>query len=1005
MARKNRIRLRTLIVVAIVLLLLAGLGAGFDWVYDRGLEREGLCERAQRACVEGRHDDALKFAREALASEPGRDAAREVILESLVASGRKDEAKAEGRRYLEEDPERSFVAIRLCQLALREGDPDEAERLAHTFADRDPAYAYNVVAVVRDHRALVRDDARGRLDAAALLRGFASVADNDAVRVDAILYSAEVARETAPGLPHAEVVAQRAQADLKEAAAAVNAAVQGNKSYPYDIAMGRIRILSDDAEEAALGAKMLRPHATGALKRDIAVAALARYHIGRREWKEAADLFRRLDEPYLWQRLCWIVRRTDQPDQAIALLDGGPFASTPDAALLRAELMVRSADPARKEEALKALGATVEDPAAQPASIVRALTLLAAGGGVDVALAAAERARIEERQDQRLTALVAALLSARGSERGFELAERLARETDEMAKSYDLMRLLGAGGEALDRYVDAQVGKGGDAELQHRLCRALGLLARAKAAKEDPAGAQELRQRVRADLDVLRASERATKPELVAGFQLAAALGEAELSGAILARAIALPGEPRLLDTRALGFARELKDKDILGRLAAGIRGAAPGLPARAFLDVFADIMATPDIDDAKAILLRLEEAAKEPGSAQCSLEIASAIAFGEADLAAAERFARAALAGDARSQVAIEVLGATLLRRGAAEEVLAFYAPLPADARPEAAYGHIARAQRVRGRTEDARATAREAVRRFPSSPASCLLLAQLYRDLGDPRKALSVLSIAPAHVLLVHLRAELLRQVDDLPMAEWLYQVLLSGSRFTDLVAWQGLMETLMALKRANEFIVLAGRALDSGLLKERPKSAAAVRYMRGQCHEAEGRIEAALVEFEAAIRLDGTHWGALNNAAWYIARNAQARIAEARSYADRAMNLNPDDPSVLDTAAEVYSVQQDLEGALNLMDRVLKLASEGKRPAYVVHKAEILWRGEREEEAVALLQAVRRDQGDHPAAQRARTLLWEIEHKNLPEEAPGQQPAAPEDEEKRPENGGGE
>jgi len=71
MANAKRNRLRSLVIVAIVLLLLAGLGAGFNFVYERGLKREGLCERAQRAASEGRNEDALALAREALASEPG----------------------------------------------------------------------------------------------------------------------------------------------------------------------------------------------------------------------------------------------------------------------------------------------------------------------------------------------------------------------------------------------------------------------------------------------------------------------------------------------------------------------------------------------------------------------------------------------------------------------------------------------------------------------------------------------------------------------------------------------------------------------------------------------------------------------------------------------------------------------------------------------------------------------------------------------------------------------
>jgi tetratricopeptide (TPR) repeat protein len=1003
MARK-RLRPRTLIVTAIVFLLLAGLVAGFDWVYERGLKREGLYERARRACAEGRHDEALALARETLVSEPGREGARELILEALVASGRAEDARAEARRYLEESPDRTYAAVRLCQLAMRAGDGDEAERLARTFADSEPAYAYHVLAVVRDFRGLSRRDAQQRLDAASLMRSFASVTENDAGRADAMIFSAEVSREVAPALPHGELIAQRAEADLKDAAAAVAAAVQANKSYPYELAMGRIRILSSDPEEAALGAKMLRTRATGTLRQDIAVQALARYHIGRGEWSDASDLARSLEDPYLWLRLCWLVRGCAQPEQAAALLESGPFAATPDAVTLRAELLVRSGDPARREEATRSLVALVENPDSPPEAIVRALIALAAGAGADVALASAQRGRVDERDDPRLTALLAALLAAQGSEKGVELAERLARETDEMDESRDLMALLG-GRDALDRYVDVQVGKGGDAEARYRLQRAFTLLARAKAAKGDQGGAEELRRRVRADLDALRASGRATKHELIAGFQLAASIGEAELAGEFVARALTLPGDPTMLDVRLLAFARRFDNADALGRIAAGMRAAAAALPARAFIETLADGVASPGKLAAKALIARLEQAANDSGSRLPALELAALVAVNDVDTATAERLARAALATDPRSPAALEVVGSVLLRRGAAEEVLSLHASLPAEARSEASYAQIARAHLLRGKKDEAVAVGREAVRRFPGSASSYLLLAQIHRDRGDARTALSVLSLAPANSLVVHLRAELHREVGDLVMAERLYQVLLSSSGFSDLVAWQGLMETLTTLKRTSDFVALSGRALEGGRLKGSAKAAAALYCMRGACLETEGKAGQALVDYEAAIRLDGTNATALNNAAWQIARSTPARVADARAYADRAMKLNPDSAAVLDTAAEVRSVQEEMEGALSLMDRVLELAPAAKVASYTVHKAEILCRGGREEEAKALIEEVRRKHEGDPAAQRARSLLWEIERKHLPEEEPAQLPAVAEEEEQRPGTGGGE
>jgi predicted Zn-dependent protease len=134
-------------------------------------------------------------------------------------------------------------------------------------------------------------------------------------------------------------------------------------------------------------------------------------------------------------------------------------------------------------------------------------------------------------------------------------------------------------------------------------------------------------------------------------------------------------------------------------------------------------------------------------------------------------------------------------------------------------------------------------------------------------------------------------------------------------------------------------------------------------------------------------------------------EARVADARAYIDRALQLRPDEPAVLDTAAEVYSVQGDLEGALGFVDRALAAATAAKTPSYTVHKAEILLRGEREDEAKALLEGVRAKYRGDAASEQARSLLWQIEHKHLPEEEPGPPPEAPEDEENSPGNGGGE
>jgi hypothetical protein len=60
-------------------------------------------------------------------------------------------------------------------------------------------------------------------------------------------------------------------------------------------------------------------------------------------------------------------------------------------------------------------------------------------------------------------------------------------------------------------------------------------------------------------------------------------------------------------------------------------------------------------------------------------------------------------------------------------------------------------------------------------------------------------------------------------------------------------------------------------------------------------------------------------------------------------------------------------------------------------MVHRARILLRAEREAEAKALLERVRTEYADDPAANAARDLLTELERKNQPEEEGGEKKPA--------------
>ena len=141
---------RRLILLALTFIFVAALGATFYWVYQRGLTREGLFDRAQRAYREARYDDAIQLVTETRAAEPENLGARELLIESLIAADRTDEARKESDRLLKEQPESTFAAVKLCQFALQDSNVSEAERLARHLADRKPDFAYQVLALIQD---------------------------------------------------------------------------------------------------------------------------------------------------------------------------------------------------------------------------------------------------------------------------------------------------------------------------------------------------------------------------------------------------------------------------------------------------------------------------------------------------------------------------------------------------------------------------------------------------------------------------------------------------------------------------------------------------------------------------------------------------------------------------------------------------------------------------------------------------------------------------------------
>ncbi len=995
MARHMSFLTRSILLTLVVVVLLGGMVVAFYWVYQRGLTREGLFERAERAYKETRFDDAICLANETLASEPRHEHARRLLAEALLGAQRWDDAREQLTLLREDDKHAGFAVVRFCQLALRDGNLEEAESLARTIADSNPEFAYRVLALIQDHRGLATDSWRQRLAASATMRGLAALVESDAAKADAYLFAADVGLEVAPLLQQHKGLLRQARRDLELAAVHAGAAGQADRAYEYEYSMGRIRILSENEQEAELGAKALRKYTSGVRRRETAIGALAKYHLAREEWSEALDLVRELKDTYAWHRILWTVGSTPYDDIALKVFDAGPLAEGPERALMRADLLLRRKDPAYRAEGRQALEAIARDAGSSTGLVLRALLTLAIRTDVKTARATAEAADVQSREDYRITAFLATLLSVdeQDKDRGLELARQLAQETDTTTQSREVIRMLGRGGEgALERYLETQVAKGGQTGLQHRLQRALTTMVRARRGADD-AESKKLRDRVLADVKALEQDELAGKATLVASFNLAASLGEAELAGRLLGRAIVMDGVPDALDARVLRLAVALEDADVLRRLVAGVRQSAESSPARMFVSAYADAMES-RAENRPAMIAALEAAAAEESSRGLALELASRVALGENDLATAERLARAALEARPGSDAAAEILGGVLLRRGAFAQVLSLHDGLER----VPARGKFQRVEALVAlkRTDKALVVAREIVAETPRSVDAHVLLARVYLDRKEERKALSVLNMAPTNPLVAHMRASLLIELEDYGMAERLYQVLLIGSRFKDVQAWQGIKLAMAHQKRTGEFVAIARRILASNYLDDDKPVRALVHYLRGVALEGDGKARAALEDYEAALKDDDRMWYAFNNAAWHIARLDRTRIETARTYIERALELNADEPSIHDTAAEVYATLRDFDNALRHVDRALALASGQRAASFMVHKARILVQFDRDEPARSLIEKVQSEYADSQAASDARVLLWEIERKHLPEEKPLEVEAPEDDEE---------
>lgn len=954
---------------------MVGLAGGAYWLYKKGRNRDTVAEKVSRALRAKDYATAAQLTRQMVAKDPSNKGLVQLLLDTLIQARRYEEAEAAANERLN-DPALADTARRaLCAIAFEQGDVAKADRIARTLADTDAPFAHRVLAFIQDRRGIVNSDPRLRLAAANMMRDLAAVTEEEADRVQALLFSASVTLEVTDGIETASHFVRQAREDLKAAVVAADKAHKANRQFPFDYILARIHILSDKPDVAAKASERLRDYTSADRRDSAAIAQRILHHARLGDEVEALDLVRDLRDQYQWYRVMWVLQRR-WPVLALKALEQ-TAADDPIQILMRVGLLLRkeenyTPDVAKAQELVKRLA---DNPNANTGIIVAALQTLAIRGGIDAARTVAQEANLADRKDRRMTALLAVLLNAKEGdrERADALVRELARNADPETEG-PVLRLLGQGRQLVDSYFDAKIEKGGGSAMKYRLSRALANLARA-AKEKDSERAKAMREKVTRDLKIVLDDPEAKRRALLDGFWLASSLGDSGLAGQLLGLALVREGRPEALAIRILEIAERTEDRAVVKAIAKGIEAIAPKSGSPVFLRAFSAIFAE-KVDESAIDVFEKAAEGDEPARRQ-SLELACRIALTHAKYERGEALARRLLEAAPDGSTGRELLGAVLVLRNKPEATVELWTGIEKPS--EAGYRQLIGAHIQLEQLDKAKEVAEVAIEKYPHLPGPYLLLADIYERRDEIAKALGILNLAPPIPFVTLKRAMHMYRLEEYAASERLYMVLLGVTKFRDHVVWTNLSRVMNVQERGGAFLELSAKVLHRKLLEGDAMTLSLIHFLRGETLEQGGQVSQALGEYEKAIGFNPKFWTALNNAAWHISTLQRTRIRTAKDYIDKALELQPDNPAVLDTAAEVYVVLKQFDRSIELIEKAIAKSPEQKKVVYVFHKAELFLRAGRKADALETARLVQKTWPDHENAKKAAAIVAELEPKD--------------------------
>jgi len=134
----------------------------------------------------------------------------------------------------------------------------------------------------------------------------------------------------------------------------------------------------------------------------------------------------------------------------------------------------------------------------------------------------------------------------------------------------------------------------------------------------------------------------------------------------------------------------------------------------------------------------------------------------------------------------------------------------------------------------------------------------------------------------------------------------------------------------------------------LREQP-DALPVRYDLAMLYERQGRPEALEAQLQYILSIDPDHVNA-NNALGYTLADQNRRLDEAQILLERAEQLEPDNPYILDSVGWYHYRRGDLARALGYLRRAWDAMPAGDVAA---HLGEVLWMMQRRDDAQAIWQ----------------------------------------------------